>query len=73
MIPSSLETFSTCVDKENDDNNDEDDDDVDKVIAEDECSCSSALQEKKVVIKLEDSDIEENRGKKVVKRPPKLN
>jgi hypothetical protein len=51
MIPSSLETFSTCVDKEIDDNDGDDDDKA--VIPEDE---------KRVVIKLEDSDTEENRG-----------
>ena len=66
LIPSSLETFSTCVDR---------DDDVEEKLMTSESSNvnqeklmtsqgSNVNQEKRVVIKLDDSDIEENRGEK---------
>jgi CRISPR/Cas system CMR-associated protein Cmr3 (group 5 of RAMP superfamily) len=55
LVPSSLETFSTCVDRE------EVEVDEEKVDESENCNVT---QEKKVVIKLDDSDIEENRGEK---------
>ena len=56
LVPSSLETFSTCVDK---DDKDIQVDEEKSAVTSQRCNVN---QEKKVVIKLDDSDIEENRG-----------